>query len=73
MDKIGMRTIKTAICIFICLVIFVGLKFIEEIPSVPENFAIIAFNPFFAGIATAYSVHSTKQKSLEQAKNRSVK
>lgn len=70
--RVGMRTIKTAISIFICLMIFLGLKAIEYIPGVEKNFAFKWYNPFFAGIATAYSVYPGKKKSLEQAKTRCV-
>ena len=70
--KIGLRTIKTSISILICLGIYLGLKCLELNPNVPENFAFIIFNPFFASIATAYSIYPNKKKSVEQAKNRCV-
>lgn len=70
--KIGLRTIKTSISILICLGIYLGLKCIELIPDTPENFAFIVYNPFFASIATAYSIYPNKKKSVEQAKNRCV-
>ncbi len=44
----------------------------EYIPGVPSNFAFSWYNPFFAGIATAYSVHASKGASINQAKNRCV-
>ncbi len=72
MKKVGLRTIKTAISIAICLLIFLGLKCFELIDGVPESFAFMVYNPFFASIATAYSLHSNKNKSIEQAKNRCV-
>lgn len=72
MKKIGLRTIKTAICVFCCLLVFVILKLFEYIPGVPDNFAFSWYNPFFAGLATAYSVHASKEASLNQAKNRCV-
>ncbi|MDE7263309.1 MAG: HAD hydrolase family protein [Anaeroplasmataceae bacterium] len=72
MKKIGLRTIKTAICVFFCLLVFVILKLFEFIPGVPDDFAFSWYNPFFAGIATAYSVHASKSASLNQAKNRCV-
>lgn len=72
MKKIGLRTIKTAICVFGCLLVFIILKLFEFIPSVPDTFAFSWYNPFFAGIATAYSVHASKSASLNQAKNRCV-
>lgn len=70
--RIGMRTIKTAVSIFICLMIYLLLKTIELIPGVSDDFAFKWYNPFFAGIATAYSVYPGKKKSVEQAKNRCV-
>ncbi len=72
MKRIGLRTIKTAICVFFCLLFFILLKLFEFIPGVPKNFAFSWYNPFFAGIATAYSVHTSKSASLNQAKNRCV-
>ncbi len=72
MKRIGLRTIKTAICVFFCLLFFILLKLFEFIPGVPKNFAFSWYNPFFAGIATAYSVHASKSASLNQAKNRCV-
>lgn len=71
-DRIGMRTVKTAISIFICLMIFLLLKTIEYIPGVEENIAFKWYNPFFAAIATAYSIYPGKKKSVQQAKNRCV-
>lgn len=70
--RIGLRTIKTSISILICLGIYLGLKCLELLPNTPENFAFILYNPFFASIATAYSIYPNKKKSVEQAKNRCV-
>lgn len=70
--KIGLRTFKTSISIFICLLFFIILKSFEYIPGCPENFAYTWYNPFFAGIATAYSIHSSKEVSIRQAKNRCI-
>lgn len=72
MKKIGLRTIKTAICVFLCLMVFILLKLLEYIPGVQKNFAFSWYNPFFAGLATAYSVHASKSASINQAKNRCV-
>lgn len=69
---IGLRTLKTAIAIFFCLLFYILLKCFELIPGVPEDFAYSWYNPFFAGIATAYSMHASKEASLQQAKNRCV-
>lgn len=70
--KIGLRTIKTSISVLVCLGIYLGLKCLEFIPGTPENLAFILYNPFFASIATAYSIYPNKKKSVEQAKNRCV-
>ncbi len=72
MKKIGLRTIKTSICVFCCLLVFILLKLFELIDGVPDDFAFSWYNPFFAAIATAYSVHASKSASLNQAKNRCV-
>ena len=70
--KVGLRIIKTALAVFMCLTLYVLLKTIEYIPGVPANFAFNWYNPFFAGIAAAYSIHPSKKASLRQAKNRIV-
>ena len=72
MKGIGLRMIKTAIAVFICLMIYILLKLIERLPMVNDDFAYSWYNPFFAGLATAYSLHSSKRESLAQAKNRCV-
>ena len=72
MKKIGLRTVKTAIAIFICLLIYILLKSIELIPGVKQDFAYNWYNPFFAAIATAYSIHASRNASFKQAKNRCV-
>lgn len=70
MKKIGLRTIKTAVSVFFCLLFYILLKLFELIPGVSDDFAYSWYNPFFAGIATAYSVHASKSASISQAKNR---
>ena len=70
--KVGLRIVKTALAVFMCLTLYVILKTIEYIPGVPENFAFNWYNPFFAGIAAAYSIHPSKKASFRQAKNRCV-
>ena len=70
--KVGLRIVKTALAVFMCLTLYVLLKTIEYIPGVPKNFAFNWYNPFFAGIAAAYSIHPSKKASLRQAKNRCV-
>ncbi|MGL4948890.1 MAG: HAD hydrolase family protein [Anaeroplasmataceae bacterium] len=66
MPKIGLRIIKTAVSIYICLLLYVILAMINE------EFANAWYTPFFAGLAAAYSVHQDKDKSIKQAKNRCI-
>ncbi len=70
--KIGLRTIKTAIAVFLCCMFYFALQLIELINGVPDDLAFTIYNPFFASIATAYSIGSTRKKSLSQAKNRCI-
>ncbi len=72
MQKIGMRTIKTLISIFICLMIFIILKSICYLCNADKDYAFLWYNPFFAAIATAYSIAPNRKKSIEQASNRCV-
>ena len=72
MKRIGMRTIKTLIAIFICLMLYVLIKAVCKITDANKDYAFLWFNPFFASIAAAYSIYPNKKKSLEQAKNRIV-
>ena len=67
-----MRTIKTLISIFLCLMIYVLIKAICKVADADKDYAFLWFNPFFASIAAAYSIYPNKKKSLEQAKNRIV-
>lgn len=46
MKRIGLRTIKTAISVFLCLMVFIIFKLFEFIPGVPQNFAFSWYNPF---------------------------
>lgn len=66
MPKIGLRNIKTAIAILICIMLYVILL------SINSEIANGWYTPFYAGIATAYSVSTTGKKSLTQAKIRSI-
>lgn len=72
MNLFGLRTIKTAITIFLCLAVFMILKSFELIPSVPEGFSTNWFNPFFAALAGCYSLGDSKKTSISQAKNRCI-
>ena len=72
MKRIGMRTIKTLLSIFICLMIFIILKGICYLCNSPKDYAFLWYNPFFAAIATAYSIAPNRKKSIEQASNRCI-
>lgn len=72
MKRIGLRTIKTLISIFICLMIFLLLKGLCELCGAPKDYAFLWYNPFFAAIATAYSISTNRKSSIRQAKNRCV-
>lgn len=62
----GMRAIKTAISVLICIFLYLVLRVINV------DFANTWYNPFFAGIAAAYSLYPDKLNSFKQAKNRIV-
>lgn len=74
MVKIGMRNIKTAISVFICLMIYFLILVIAFAFNSDwvKSFKIATqiYTPFFACLATAYSVSVDKEKSLAQAKLR---
>ena len=72
MKRIGLRTLKTAICVFICAMIYVILRFIDDKSKTDFHFSYVLYSPFFAGIATAYSLYPDKKRSLIQAKNRII-
>lgn len=82
--KIGKRTFKTCIAVFISLAIYLLLLQLNHVlgfmePSsyyvtsrefwyVPTNF----YTPFFASIAVCYALGQSKEQSLAQAKLRSI-
>lgn len=72
MKLFGLRTIKTAVTIFLCLAVFMILKSFELIPGVEEGFSTNWFNPFFAALAGCYSLGDSKKVSISQAKNRCI-
>lgn len=76
-NSIGMRTLKTAFAIFVCIFIYVILRVIDESTGLYESAAPTFrfsdwYNPFYASIATAYSMHATKKQSVSMAENRVV-
>ena len=80
--KVGLRTIKTAISSLICLGLYLLIRLIPTLGTISRdgitmelNGVLIAntlYNPFFAAIATAYSVAPDKKRSISQAKTRCV-
>lgn len=83
---LGLRNIKTAIAVLICLFIYLGLililKAFNVVSTMGSNtldgwagairIATECYTPFFACIATAYSMSTDKGKSVEQARLRIV-
>jgi len=65
MRKIGLRNIKTAIAVLITLLISFILQLISP------DFSYTWYSPFFASIATVYSMQSSTSKSITLAKIRS--
>lgn len=74
MTKVGKRNIKTAIAVAICLIIYFIIIFIAHIfdKSYAKNIKIATqiYTPFFACLATAYSVGKDKENSVSLAKLR---
>ena len=72
---IGKRIIKTAITLFIVLLIHIVLLGLDNLLHVnhdsfkaPSNM----YTPFFAGIAAVYATHQNRKLSIKQAKVRSI-
>ena len=71
---IGKRIIKTVVTLFIILLIYIFLLWIDTLLNIdsssfkaPSNM----YTPFFAGIAAVYATHRDKKSSINQAKIRS--
>ena len=72
---IGKRIIKTAITLFIVLLIYIALLALDNLFQIDHNNFKAPSNmytPFFAGIAAVYATHQNKKLSIKQAKVRSV-
>lgn len=69
--KIGLRNVKTAIAVFLALMVKVILMLCIDIPT-GKNWSLILYTPFFGAIAAAYSMHMDKKASLKQAKIRTM-
>lgn len=72
---IGKRIIKTAITLFIALLIYIILLGIDDLINIShDNFMAPSnmYTPFFSGIAAVYATHQNKKLSIKQAKVRSI-
>ena len=72
MTRVGLRALKTAIAVFLCGLLYIILRLIDDASGVSFHFSYVMYSPFFAGIATAYSLHPDKKSSIRQANNRIV-
>lgn len=72
--KIGKRNVKTAISVFLALMVYVILYLIDKSNGDTDQFLgwTGMYTPFFAGIAAAYTSHKDYKSSLKQARIRSV-
>ena len=72
---IGKRIIKTAITLFLALLIYVAFLGLDNLLNMShDNFKAPSkmYTPFFAGIAAVYATHQNRKLSIKQAKVRSV-
>lgn len=72
---IGKRIIKTAITLFIALLLYIALLGIDDLLKIShDNFMAPSnmYTPFFSGIAAVYATHQNRKLSIKQAKVRSV-
>lgn len=78
---IGMRTLKTAISLGVCMLVYILFKLVDtkiiingvSLYKKSKGFRFSDFySPFFAGIAAAYSTYPSRKQSIAQAKNRVV-
>lgn len=73
--KIGMRSIKTMIAVFVSITIYVLLLLIDKAIGIDHNdwqAPSNMYTPFFAGIAAVYTLHKDRKSSFTQAKIRSM-
>lgn len=72
MPRIGFRMIKTAIAVTLCMILFILILGINYSANRSFVEATMWYSPFFSAIAAAYSVATTKQSSIRQARIRIV-
>ncbi len=66
MPKIGLRIIKSAIAVSVCLIIDIVLL------SLWPQIEFEMYSPFFAGLATVYSISNNRNNSFKLARIRSI-
>lgn len=72
---IGLRSIKTALSVFIAIYLYILLVIIDKtIGNSGDGFTGISgfYTPFFAGIAAAYTLHKDQKTPFQKAKIRSI-
>lgn len=76
MPKIGKRNIKTAISVFLCVVLYLLITLVAYIfyKSLDKSIKLATqiYTPFFACIGAAYSVQNDRKKSRSLAKLRVI-
>lgn len=75
--KIGMRSVKTAIAVFVCILLYAGLEWISFVTFEVTNpiFKALLFlahrkDPIYACIAAIIATQNTIENSWEKGKNR---
>ena len=66
MPRIGLRIIKTAVAVFLCLLLDLWLLWVA--PALAPRL----YSPFFAGLAACYSISNDRTFSFKLAKVRSI-
>lgn len=72
--KVGKRTIKTVIAVFLSISIFIPLLVLDNL-GVGDKIGISFkdfYTPFFAAIAAVYALHKDRKSSYQQAKIRGI-
>ncbi len=76
MPKIGKRNIKTAVSVFLCVVLYLLITLVAYIfyKTIDKSIKLATqiYTPFFACIGAAYSVQNDRKKSYFQAKLRVI-
>ena len=73
--RIGKRIIKTVITLFIILLIYIALLWVDTLVNIDSSLWHVPSNmytPFFAGIAAVYATHRDRKTSLNKARIRLI-